>query len=72
LASAGKHTAFGALEGNSSLGEIHAMIRRFGSELELLTIAFDDNSPQVFRLTFSQPDNVNFPNLASKHFLSSM
>jgi hypothetical protein len=73
LASAGKHTAFGALEWNSSLGEIYAMICRFGPEFELLTIAFDDvNSPQVFRLTFSQPYNINFPSVASKHFLSSM
>ena len=73
LAAAGKHTAFGALERNSSLGEIYSMIRRFRPEFELLTVAFDDvNSPQVFQLTFSQPDNVSFPSTASRDFLSSM
>ncbi len=40
---------------------MYEMIRRFGPEFEFLTIAFDDvNSPQVFHLTFSQPDNTNF------------
>jgi hypothetical protein len=73
LSASGKHTSFGALERNSSLGQIYAMIHRFGLEIELLTVAFDDvNSPQVLRLTFSQPDNIKFPNTASTDFLSSM
>ena len=73
LAASGKHTSFGALERNSSLGQIYAMIRKFGLKIELLTVAFDDvSSPQVFQLTFSQPDNIKFPNTASTDFLSSM
>ena len=73
LTTAGKHTSFGTLERNLSLGEMYAMIHRFGPEFQFLTIAFDNvNSPQVFHLTFSQPDNTNFPTTADKTFLSSM
>ncbi len=49
LTTAGKHTSFGTLERNSSLGEMYAMVHRFSPEFDFLTIAFDDvNSPQVF------------------------
>ncbi len=73
LTTAGKHTSFGTLERNSSLGEMYAIICRFGPEFEFLTIAFDDvNSPQVFHLTFSQPDNTTFPCIADKKFLFCM
>ena len=42
LTTAGQHTSFGSLERNLSLGEMYAMMRRFGPEFEFLTIAFDD------------------------------
>ena len=52
---------------------MYARIHRFGPEFQFLTIAFDNvNSPQVFHLTFSQPDNTNFPCIADTKFLSSM
>ncbi len=45
------------------------MISLFGPELNFHTIAFDDaNSPQVFHLIFSQPDNINFPSTADKKY----
>ncbi len=45
------------------------MISLFGPEFNFLTIAFDDaNSPQVFHLIFSQPDNINFPSTADKKY----
>ena len=73
LTTAGKNTCFGALERNSSLGETYALIRRFGPQFLFLTIAIDDvNNPQVFRLTFNQRDNVNFPSVASGDFLSAL
>ena len=52
---------------------MYAIIHRFGPEFEFLTVAFDYiNSPQAFHLTFSEPDNTNFPSIADKKFLSSM
>ena len=73
LTTAGKNTSFWALERNAALGETYAMIRHFGPQFEFLTIAIDDvSNPQVFRLTFSQPDNVNFPSVAPEDFLSAM
>ena len=49
------------------------MIRRFGPQFEFLTIAIDDvSNPQVFRLTFNQLDNMNFPSIAPKEFLTAM
>jgi hypothetical protein len=73
LTTAGKHTSYGALERNSALGENYALIRRFGPELTFLTVAIDDVScPHVFRLSFNQPNNFQFPSKASKNFLDCM
>jgi hypothetical protein len=38
LAASYRNTSFRALERNSSLGQIYAMIRRFGPEIELLLL----------------------------------
>ena len=73
LTTAGKNTVFGPLERNASLGETYALIRRFGPQFTFLTIAIDDvTNPSIFRLTFSQPDNVNFPSIAPEAFLTAM
>ena len=53
LTTAGKHTSFGALERNASLGETYATIRRFGPQFAFLTIAIDDvNNLHVLPLPF--------------------
>ncbi|KAL7549323.1 hypothetical protein ACHAWF_017111 [Thalassiosira exigua] len=73
LTTAGKHTTFGALERNSAVGELLAMIRRFGSQFCFLTCSFDDvNNPQVFRLTFRQINNEEFPSNVDSDILNKM
>ena len=57
-----KHTLFGNLERNTSLGETYARICRFGPQFEFLTIDTDNvRNPHIFRLVFSQPGNIKFP-----------
>ena len=73
LTSAGKHTSFGAVERNSSTGDLLAMIRRFGPQFQFLSCAFDDvHNPHSFRLTFRQPNNSDFPSTAPDAFLKAM
>jgi hypothetical protein len=73
LSSAGKQTSYGGLLKNSMLGETYALICRFGPEMGFLTIAIDDlNCPRSFWLTFGQPDNMQFPSMASRKFLDCM
>ena len=73
LTSAGKNTSYGCLQKNASLGEMYAMMRRFGPQFAFVTIAIDDvNNPHIFRLTFSQRDNETFPSTASRDFLNAM
>jgi hypothetical protein len=73
LSSASKQTSYGGLSKNSMLGETYALICRFGPEMGFLTIAINDlNCPSSFRLTFEQPDNMQFPSMASRKFLNCM
>jgi hypothetical protein len=73
MTTAAKNTSFGALERTSALGDTYAMLRRYGPEFELLTIAIDDvTNPSIFRLTFSHPDNINFPSITPQEFLTAM
>eukprot|EP00956_Cyclotella_meneghiniana_P019000 scaffold32206_cov43-Cyclotella_meneghiniana.AAC.2 len=49
------------------------MMRRFGSPISFVTVSIDDvSNPCVFRLTFGQQDNENFPTIASANFLNCM
>ena len=73
LTTAGKRTTFGSLERNVAMGEFLSMIRHFGSQFCFLTGAIDDvNNPHVFRLTFQQSNNSDFPSTAPSEFLDKM
>jgi len=73
LSSAGRHTNFGALECNSSLGDMYSLIRRIGPQFQFITIAIARiNTPHWVRLPFRQPNNIDFLSAASQEFLNAM